>query len=180
MKKRGKSISRSRRRSSGGQFNRPVERRGDRHQKNHRSGLNQHHHQKGSRGKNQRSDSRYPTRRARFTDPPAALARREHPRVIAKLKHLVILDKPAGWLTHSDGRDEHQGGRPDLVTWAQERFGMPMRVHQRLDVSTSGVIAFSLDSEGDQVLKRALQISGTKQYLAVVEGQPEHHRRTSD
>ena len=176
MKKRGKSISKSHRKSSGDHLNHSANRKEGRRQNKYKSTFNQRSGQRGSRGNDQRSESRYPIRRARLTDLPVAFARRESPQVIAKLKHLVILDKPAGWLTHSDGREEHLGGRPNLVTWAQERFGMPMRVHQRLDVSTSGTIAFSLDTQGDHMLKRSLKTPGAKHYLAVVEGQPDQQR----
>ena len=113
---------------------------------------------------------------ARHTDPPAALAWLTQPHIIAELEHLLILDKPVGWLTHTDGRSREDNGRPDLVTWAQERFGVSMRVHQRLDVSTSGVIALSLDTHGDQILKRALTTPGAKRYLAVIEGHASQRR----
>ena len=103
-------------------------------------------------------------------DQPAELVRHHVPHIIARRSHFIVVNKPSGWLTHSDGRDEGEG-RPDLVSWGRSELGLALRVHQRLDVSTSGVIAFSLDSEGDRILGAELSTSaGGKYYLAVVEG----------
>lgn len=131
-------------------------------------------HDGSSRSRSARAPklSSAPKLRAHYTDPPVESAWRAQPRLIERTQHLLILDKPAGWLTHSDGTARDQGGRPDLVSWAQDRFQCRLRVHQRLDVSTSGVIAFSLDEAGDVLIQRALKYPNAKQYLAVVEGAP--------
>ena len=105
-------------------------------------------------------------------DPPA-----EHsPQTLHRDEHLWVINKPAGWLTHPDGTAQ----RPDLVSWAEELakgegspLSRPLGVHQRLDVSTTGVIAFALSAEGSQALQEATQSAGKRLYLAVVEGHTE-------
>lgn len=89
-----------------------------------------------------------------------------------------VVEKPAGWLTHPDG----EGRRPDVVSALEaERAregagGSPLGVHQRLDVCTSGVIAFSLSPEGARIISESTAQEGAREgkrvYLAVVEGAP--------
>ena len=100
------------------------------------------------------------------------------PRTLHRDQDLWVVDKPVGWLTHSDGT----GARPDLCSWltAQalregQALSQPLGVHQRLDVSTSGVIAFSLSAEGASALQEATQRPGKRRYLAVVEGATPPH-----
>ena len=89
---------------------------------------------------------------------------------------LLVVDKPPGWLTHTDGTST----RPDLVTHFESRSGHPLGVHQRLDVSTSGVIAFSRSPQGARLIADGLKEKGAKCYLAVVEGGlPEREGRIS-
>lgn len=89
----------------------------------------------------------------------------ETPRLLARDADRVVVDKPAGWLTHADGA----GDRPDVVGW----LGGAVGVHQRLDVDTSGVLAFSRTPAGAAALQGALQgRRAEKRYLAVVEGAP--------
>jgi len=77
--------------------------------------------------------------------------------------HLVVVDKPAGWLTHPDG----DAARPDVLT----ALGGGLGVHHRLDVDTSGVLAFSRSSVGARRLADAFERGGVvKTYLAVVAG----------
>ena len=76
---------------------------------------------------------------------------------------LLVVDKPIGWLTHADG----DGRRPDVVT----ALGGGLGVHHRLDVDTSGVLAFSRGPEGARRLARALEHGQVeKVYLAVLQG----------
>ena len=78
---------------------------------------------------------------------------------------VLAMDKPAGWLTHSDG----EGRRPDVVGALDEQVG----IHQRLDVGTSGVLLFSRSVAGARRLQRAFEGRRVrKRYLAVVEGTP--------
>ena len=90
----------------------------------------------------------------------------QRPRIIAEDADLIVVDKPAGWLTHDDG----QSDRPNVVGW----IAGPVGVHQRLDVDTTGVLAFSRSSAGRRLLSDAFEAGGaTKIYLAVVEGPSE-------
>lgn len=89
----------------------------------------------------------------------------EAPRIVHRDADLIVLDKPAGWLTHPDG----EGRRPSLTGW----LGEPVGVHQRLDVDTTGVIAFSRSEAGAALLHDAFAgRRAEKVYLAVVEGAP--------
>jgi 23S rRNA (cytosine1962-C5)-methyltransferase len=97
----------------------------------------------------------------------------EVPRVLHRDADLLVVHKPAGWLTHPDG----QGRRPDVVTHLAEALG----VHQRLDVDTTGVLVFSRTPNGNRRLHAAFAQGGArKHYLAVVDGTevPETSRRS--
>ncbi|MEE2644425.1 MAG: pseudouridine synthase [Myxococcota bacterium] len=101
----------------------------------------------------------------RQTDPPPAAGAQA--RILYQDAQLLIAEKPAGWLTHSDGR-RGDAARPDLVS-ALTQPGLG--VHQRLDVSTSGLLAFSRNTEGAKLIRDALASPREmKRYLAVVEG----------
>ncbi|MEZ4431032.1 MAG: class I SAM-dependent methyltransferase [bacterium] len=89
----------------------------------------------------------------------------EAPVVLHRDEDLLVVDKPAGWLTHADG----SGERPDVVGF----FGEPLGVHQRLDVDTTGVLLFARSPAGDALLRAAFaERRAEKRYLAVVEGAP--------
>ncbi len=91
------------------------------------------------------------------------------PRLLHRDADLVVVDKPAGWLTHPDGTAAGPHARPDVLTW----LGGGLGVHQRLDVDTSGVLAFSASPAGAARLQGALADRRAKKtYLAVVEGTP--------
>lgn len=92
-------------------------------------------------------------------------------------EHLVVIDKPAGLLTHKN-TDDGELGAADLVV---ERFGPlpdlgdPMRpgVAHRLDRDTSGVLAFGRRPEALEALKRQFQERTVeKTYAAIVHGSP--------
>ena len=78
---------------------------------------------------------------------------------------LVVINKPAGWLTHSDGTDS----RPCLTDWHEGKLS----VHSRLDVDTSGVTVFGKNEEGHRRLGDAFRRRRVeKTYLAVAERTP--------
>ena len=108
-------------------------------------------------------------------DPPLCTLGYDEPRIIARRSDWLILYKPAGWLTHSDGREGPEA-RADLINWAQKLLQVKLGVHQRLDVSTSGLIAVSLNSEGAKTVERSIKQARAKRYLAVVEGCLTHSR----
>lgn len=91
--------------------------------------------------------------------------RGELPQVIYRDEEILVVDKPAGWLTHRDG----EGTRPDLVSFFKENLG----IHQRLDVETSGVVCLSRNPAGAKRLAEAFEQGRCeKTYMAVVEGHP--------
>lgn len=109
-----------------------------------------------------------------------------NPAILYEDPHLLVVDKPAGLVVHSDGRTEE----PTLVDWVKmhyptlkdvgglhtldseryvERFGI---VH-RLDRETSGVIMIAKDDEEFYFLQRQfLDHTITKTYNAFVLGVP--------
>ena len=105
------------------------------------------------------------------------------PVVIYADDDLVVIDKPAGWLTHPADRADG----PDLVRFAADRYG-PLPVDDdsgldragivhRLDRHTSGVIVVartvsSLGHLRDQFRARSVR----KRYLALVSGAPSSQR----
>lgn len=105
------------------------------------------------------------------------------PEVLHHDRSIVVLNKPAGWLTHPADRAEGLS----LVRFVADRFGpLPLADHRegpragvvhRLDRGTSGVIvmartASALDALRDAFRRRAVQ----KRYLALVHGAPAHER----
>ncbi len=90
------------------------------------------------------------------------------PKVIYENEHLLVLDKPAGWLTHADGRT----GGPTVTAWLLEHYpalaavGEPMRlangsiavrpgIVHRLDRGTSGALAVAKDETTYRALRQA-------------------------
>lgn len=67
-----------------------------------------------------------------------------HPSILFEDEHLMVLDKPAGWLIHSDGNETH----PVLTDWAN--YGLAAKgevahayhVH-RLDRDTTGCVLYA-------------------------------------
>jgi 23S rRNA pseudouridine1911/1915/1917 synthase len=99
------------------------------------------------------------------------------PAVLFEDKQLLVIRKPAGWLSQPDGR-----GRPDVLSWAKEhirvRWNKPGAAYaglcHRLDLPVGGVMALARTS------KAASRISGQfrertagKIYLALSLGIPD-------
>lgn len=104
------------------------------------------------------------------------------PAVLFEDEHLVVLDKPAGTLTHGNVK----GGEPSAASFAEERFGplprgpsadddevaRPGVVH-RLDRETSGVLVLARTEEALVELKRQFKAREVeKTYAALVHGEP--------
>jgi 23S rRNA pseudouridine1911/1915/1917 synthase len=95
--------------------------------------------------------------------PPSALVE------LYRDEHLLVLDKPAGLPIHPTAR-YHAG---TLVSQLKER-GVDAFPAHRLDRETSGIVVCGRTLEASQHLMEAFSSGGVKkQYLAVVEGQPE-------
>ncbi len=87
------------------------------------------------------------------------------PHILEQTDDLLVLDKPAGWLTHPAGTDA-----PDVQSWLAGRGLADFRPVHRLDAPTSGVLLFArgdrLQALGDAFAARSVH----KTYVAVVHG----------
>ena len=82
--------------------------------------------------------------------------------------HFLVVDKPAGIPTHSP-----DGKSMGLVERLEAQRGERLGVHQRLDASTSGVVAFSRSPQGATRLAKAFELRTVrKTYRALVCGSP--------
>ena len=87
------------------------------------------------------------------------------PECLFENEDIIIVNKPAGWLTHPDGQEQ----RPSVTEWLHCDVG----IHSRLDVDTSGVLAFSKSEAGHRKLRTHHQEDSlNKTYLAVVSAAP--------
>ncbi|QIA27804.1 RluA family pseudouridine synthase [Thermaerobacter sp. PB12/4term] len=101
------------------------------------------------------------------------------PRVVYEDEHLLVVDKPAGLLTHGAGsRREYT-----LLDWVRDELArrgtlpagalyQPSPGH-RLDRNTSGLVAFGKTRQGAARLAEWMRSgAAVKEYLAVVRGRP--------
>jgi 23S rRNA-/tRNA-specific pseudouridylate synthase/SAM-dependent methyltransferase len=106
-------------------------------------------------------------------------AKRAEPVIVAADAELVVVDKPAGWLSTplpdgAAGRSE-----PSVLEWLREqRAGLPDDGHSRLyavhrlDRAASGLLVFALAQQAFRWLKEELRARRlTRRYAVVVEGQ---------
>lgn len=109
------------------------------------------------------------------------------PKVIAETAELLVLDKPAGLIVHSDGRTEE----PSVAEWLAQNYpelrnvgdswvspqgvAYPLNgIVHRLDRTTSGVLLVAKTSEAYAELKQAFKERRVeKTYLAYVHGHME-------
>ncbi|MBV69951.1 MAG: hypothetical protein CMH52_01255 [Myxococcales bacterium] len=86
----------------------------------------------------------------------------QEPKTIHRDDDLWVVEKPVGWLTHPDG----QSRRPSVTEWC----ALPVGVHQRLDIDTTGLLILSTSTKGAKTLQEALERRILKKrYLAVVD-----------
>jgi 23S rRNA pseudouridine1911/1915/1917 synthase len=102
--------------------------------------------------------------------------------VVHEDEHLLVVDKPAGVVTHP--APGHRG--PTLaealagVAGGGEDPGRPGIVH-RLDKDTSGLLVVARSKESHSALKRMMKAREvTREYLALVEGHPDAESGTID
>lgn len=112
------------------------------------------------------------------------------PKVIFENDDVLVIDKPAGIIVHSDGRTDE----PSIAEWVVSKYpsvegvgelwtspqgeviGRPGIVH-RLDRTTSGVMILAKTQEAHAFLKEQFQSRTTqKEYLAFVYGHPKDSR----
>lgn len=98
-------------------------------------------------------------------------------------EHVIVVDKPAGILTHSKGALNDEFTVADFFrryTTDGLETNRPGIIH-RLDRDTSGVIVGARDSETAQMLKRQFSNRTVKKtYQAVVDGTPEPEKAIID
>lgn len=102
------------------------------------------------------------------------------PKIIYEDLHFIVVNKPAGWLTHAAPRHAQQNA-PVLVDWLLERYPeiksvgddpatRPGIVH-RLDKDTSGALLIPRDQTTFEFFKKQFQNHEIKKtYLALVHG----------
>lgn len=86
-------------------------------------------------------------------------------------EHLVVIDKPSGWLVHRSNIDRHE--TRILVQALRDQLGRHVYPVHRLDKGTSGVLLFALTPEDSRILGAQFEAhTVTKTYWAVVRGWP--------
>jgi 23S rRNA (cytosine1962-C5)-methyltransferase len=85
---------------------------------------------------------------------------------------LLVINKPAGLLTHPDDPDDPPGA--DIFSRLKAELSRPyLGLHHRLDREVSGVLLFTLRREANPTVARAFEgREADKEYLAVVRGKP--------
>jgi len=104
-------------------------------------------------------------------------------RVVAEGADWIVVDKPAGLLTHPtrpDGAPTLWDGLRELLAYELANRGQ-LSIITRLDRETSGLVLLALTAERARALGLAMQRGEIgKEYLAVVRGWPEWDETTID
>lgn len=99
------------------------------------------------------------------------------PTLIHEDDDLIILNKPANWLSIPDRYDPT---KPNLYHWLQSRYEQVFIVH-RLDRETSGVICFAKNEAAHKHLNQQFAARTTKKiYQVLIEGTPAPDSGTID
>lgn len=86
---------------------------------------------------------------------------------------LIVVDKPAGLLTH---RSDLAPDRDVAMTRARDAIGARVWPVHRLDRGTSGALAFALSEQAARTLHTAFERGEVKKrYVALARGEPEEH-----
>lgn len=98
--------------------------------------------------------------------------------VLAHDEDLLVIDKPAGISTHSDGPDQIDDAHTRLAAWLRSRGDDPyLGIHQRLDRDTSGVLLFTRRRAANPSIAAQFERRQVdKHYLAGVQGAPARPR----
>ncbi len=95
--------------------------------------------------------------------------------------HLVVVNKPAGWLVHRTALDRAE--TLIVLQALRDQLGRSVWPLHRLDKGTSGALAFALDADTAQHMGRQFDVGDgdriegvQKTYRAIVRGWPEHER----
>ncbi len=100
---------------------------------------------------------------------------KSNPKIIFEDNHLIILDKPAGWLSQGgtfNNTNNNNETSPNLVDWLREYLGRNyVGLIHRLDRNTSGLIVVAKRSKAATRLSQALKNKEIKRtYLGWVIG----------
>lgn len=104
------------------------------------------------------------------------------PEILFEDNHLLVINKPPGWLVQGDKTGDHT-----LTDWGRqyikEKYEKPGEVYlhpvHRLDRPVSGIITFARTSKASERLNRLFREDKVeKRYLAVVKGVPESSEAT--
>lgn len=103
----------------------------------------------------------------------------ETPKIIFEDDHLLIIDKPSGWITNSASTT---GSQPVLESWLAENFQFPIfnfpecrhGVAHRLDKETSGILLVAKTKEMFEKLQGMFKERKVeKSYIALLHGRVE-------
>ena len=98
------------------------------------------------------------------------------PLVVFEDDDIFVVDKPGGMVCHSAQRPEY----PTLVAWVREHLedhAEPVRLINRLDRETSGLVVVAKNERAAKILGKAvLRREIEKQYLAICWGEFEEER----
>jgi RluA family pseudouridine synthase len=89
------------------------------------------------------------------------------PTILFEDADLVVVDKPAGMIVHSDGKHDY----PELDTWLRERLKTNVFLVHRIDRQTSGVLVVTKNEGAYEFLKQQFKEREVrKTYRAFVYG----------
>jgi 23S rRNA (cytosine1962-C5)-methyltransferase len=102
-----------------------------------------------------------------------------HIPILFQDEDLLVVDKPAGLLTHPD---DSSAPEADVVSVLRRQLGREyLGLHHRLDREVSGVLLFAARREANAALARAFEgREAHKGYVAVVRGAPRQRQGTLD
>ncbi len=90
---------------------------------------------------------------------------------------VVAIAKPAGLITHTDGRTQEEAAED----WFKEKYGVEGGYVHRLDRDTSGVLVFAKNAMAHEFLRKAFHDRRVeKTYLAIVYGTPKEKKGVID
>jgi len=90
---------------------------------------------------------------------------------------VVAINKPAGLITHSDGRTKESTAEE----WFVKKYGKEGGYVHRLDRDTSGVLVFAKNAAAHEFLRKAFSTREVKKtYLAFIYGTPKEKKGTID
>lgn len=104
------------------------------------------------------------------------------PKILYEDNHVLIADKPAGWLTQPSGTDQ-DSLEQYCKAWLKDKYQKPGNVFlaavHRLDKPASGIVLFAKTSKALSRLNESLREKQTKKiYYALVEGCPKPSEAT--